>query len=181
MIKKKILVDDIIAFLGEKVINVDGPIKEIFIDNLAEVERVNETTLDWIKPSKLNKQEIAEQSKACVLLVDESVAPIDGKTLIHVKSPKVALALVGNHFFVDAWKPAIHPTAIVHPEAQIGDDCYIGPYSVIGKAIIGSHTYIDSHVRIYDGVEMGHDCVIKAGAVLGGAGFGYEKDDEGNG
>lgn len=180
MIKKKILIEEIITFLGDKLINVDGSVQDVFIDNLAEVERVNETTLDWIKPSKVNKQEIAERSKARVLLVDESVAPISGKTLIHVKNPKVALAEVGNHFFVETWLPGIHPTAIIHPEAKIGIDCYIGPYSVIGKAIIGAHTYIDSHVRIYDGVEMGHDCVIKSGAVLGGAGFGYEKDEEGN-
>ena len=180
MIKKKILIEEIITFLGDKVINVDGPVQDVFIDNLAEVERVNETTLDWIKPSKVNKQEVAEQSKARVLLVDESVTPISGKTLIHVKSPKAALAQIGNHFFVESWQPDIHPTAIIHPEAKIGADCYIGPYSIIGKVVIGEHTYIDSHVRIYDGVELGHDCLVKAGAVLGGAGFGYEKDEEGN-
>ena len=180
MIRKKILLEEIITFLNDKVINVDGPVQDLYIDNLAEVERVSETTLDWIKPSKSNKQEIAEQSKARVLLVDESVFPITGKTLIHVKSPKLALAQIGNHFFVEPWNSGIHPTAIIHPETQIGKGCYIGPYAVIGKAIIGSHTYIDSHVRIYDGVVIGHDCVIKDGAVLGGAGFGYEKDEEGN-
>jgi UDP-3-O-[3-hydroxymyristoyl] glucosamine N-acyltransferase len=180
MIRKRILLEEIITFLGDKVIDIEGPVQDVFIDNLAEMERVNETTLDWIKPSKLNKQEIAEQSKAHVLLVDKSVAPIEGKTVIHVKSPKLALALIGNHFFVEPWQSSIHPTALIHPEARIGVDCYIGPYTVIGKSIIGSHTYIDSHVRIYDGVEMGHDCSIKAGAVIGGAGFGYEKDEEGN-
>lgn len=180
MIRKKIFLQEIITFLSDKVINVDGPVQDVFIDNLAEVERVNETTLDWIKPSKVKKQEVAEQSKARVLLVDESVTPIYGKTLIHVKSPKVALAQIGNHFFVESWQPDIHPTAIIHPEAKIGTDCYIGPYSVVGKVIIGAHTYIDSHVQIYDGVKIGHDCVIKSGAVLGGAGFGYEKDEKGN-
>lgn len=180
MIKKKIHLEDLIAFLGDKVINVDGDITEVFIDNLAEVERVTETTLDWIKSSKSNKQEIAVQSKARVLLVDDTVASIPGKTLIHVKNPKLVLAQIGNHFFVEPWLPGIHPTAIIHPEAQIGADCYIGPYAVIGKAVIGNNTYIDSHVRIYDGVKIGHNCEIKAGAVLGGAGFGYEKDADGN-
>lgn len=180
MIKKRILLEEIIAFLGDKVIGVDGPVQDVFIDNLADVERVNETTLDWIKPTKQDKQEIAEQSNARVLLVDDSVFPIADKTLIHVKSPKVALAQVGNHFFVEPWQPGIHPTAIINPNAKIGADCYIGPYCVIGKSIIGNHTYIDSQVRIYDDVEMGHDCVIKSGAVLGGVGFGYEKDEEGN-
>lgn len=180
MIYKKITIQEILQFLGEKVLQVHGPVEGVYIDNLAEVERVKETTLDWIKPSKPNKQEIAENSKARVLLVDAVVQPIDGKTLIVVKNPKVALAEIGNYFFVEKVMPGIHPTAIIHPEAKIGSNCHIGPYTVIGKATIGENCVIDAHVRIYDDVVMGHDCVIKAGAVLGGAGFGYERDEQGN-
>lgn len=180
MIKKKILLTEILSVLGDKVISVDGAIQDVFIDNLAEVERVNETTLDWINPSKQNKQKIAESSKARVLLVDESVKPIEGKTLIRVKNPKVALAEVGNHFFVEKPKQGIHPTAIIDPGAKIGKEVTIGPYSIIGKAVIGDGCVIDSNVRIYDDVVMGRECVIKSGAVLGGAGFGYERDENGN-
>ena len=171
---------EILSVLGDKVISVDGAIQDVFIDNLAEVERVNETTLDWINPSKQNKQEIAESSKARVLLVDESVAPIPGKTLIRVKNPKVALAEVGNHFFVEKPKRGIHPTAIINPDAKLGNDVTVGPYCVIGKAVIGDGCIIDSNVHIYDDVVMGRECVIKSGAVLGGAGFGYERDENGN-
>lgn len=180
MIYKKITIQEILQLLAEKVLQVHGPIEGVYIDNLAEMERVNETTLDWIKPSKPNKQEIAEKSKARVLLVDAAVQPIDGKTLIVVKNPKVTLAEIGNHFFVEKLMYGIHPTAIIHPEAKIGRNCHIGPYTVIGKATIGENCVIDAHVRIYDDVVMGHDCVIKAGAVLGGAGFGYERDEQGN-
>lgn len=180
MIKKRICIEDLLQFLDNKVLQVLGPAEGIFIDNLAEVERVNETTLDWIKTSNPNKQEIAKNSKARVLLVDSDVQPILGKTLIVVDNPKVTLAEIGNHFFVEKVMPSIHPTAIIHQEAIIGNNCYIGPYTVIGKAIIGDNCVIDANVRIYDDVVMGHDCVIKAGAVLGGAGFGYERDEEGN-
>lgn len=181
MKRVRLAVADIISFLGDKVIRVDGCFaQEDIIDNLAEVERVNETTLDWINPSKDNKQEIAERSKARVILVDETITPIAEKVLIKVKNPKLALADIGNHFFVEKPAPDIHPTAIIHPEAQIGKNVTIGAYSLIGKAMIGNNCVIDSNVRIYDSVIMGHDCVIKAGAVLGGAGFGYERDSDGN-
>lgn len=180
MIYKKIEIKDILQLLGDKVLQVYGSIEDICIDNLAEVERVNESTLDWINPSKPNKQEVAEKSKARVLLVDSAMKPIDGKTLIVVKNPKVTLAEIGNYFFVEKIKPCIHPTAIIHPEAKIGRNCHIGSYTVIGKAVLGDNCNIDANVRIYDDVVMGHDCVIKAGAVLGGAGFGYERDEEGN-
>lgn len=180
MIFNKVYIDILLEYLANQVIRVEGDIDGVFIDNLAEVERVNETTLDWINPSKPNKQEIAESSKARVLLVDESVASIDGKVLIYVKNPKVVLAEVGNHFFVVHPMPCIHSTAIIDPEAKIGKNVTIGAYCVIGKAVIGDDCVLDSNVRVYDDTVMGKGCVIKAGAVLGGEGFGYERDAYGN-
>lgn len=180
MKKCRVSISDIVVFLGDKVLEIVGYYHGVFIDNLAEVERVNETTLDWINPSKTNKQQIAENSKARVLLVDEEVAPIRGKVLIRVQNPKVALAEIGNHFFVELPKPSIHSTAIIDPKAIIGANVTIGAYCVIGKAIIGDNCVLDNAVRVYDDTVMGKGCVIKTGAVLGGAGFGYERDAEGN-
>lgn len=184
MILTRIYIKDILAFLGDKVLGIDGlqgnDKETLFIDNLADVQHVKETTLDWVNPAKENKQAIAQRSKARILLVDDAILPIEGKVLIHVNNPKTALAEIGNHFFVDKPKPGIHPTAIIHPEAKIGKNVTIGAYCVIGKATIGDYCVIDCNVRIYDSVVMGHHCDIKAGAVLGGAGFGYEKDANGN-
>lgn len=184
MIIKRVHIKDILAFLGDKVLGVDGlqgdDKETLFIDNLADVQHVNDTTLDWVNPAKENKQAIAQRSTARVLLVDDAIAPIHGKVLIRVENPKTTLAEIGNYFFVEKPEPGIHPTAIIHPEAKIGKDVTIGAYCVIGKAIIGDCCIIDSNVRIYDSVVMGHHCDIKAGVVLGGAGFGYERDANGN-
>lgn len=185
MIYKKVSVSDILAFLSVTQDKVEGPVRGVYIDNLSDADRVVDTTLDWINPSKVNKQLIAEQSKAKVLLVDETVEysqviTEQCKTLIHVRNPKLALAQIGNHFFVEPPKPGKHKTAIIDDDAQIGKNVTIGAYCVIGKAIIGDNCVIDSNVRIYDDVEMGKGCVVKAGAVLGGEGFGYECDDDGN-
>ena len=148
--------------------------------NLADTEHVNEHTLDWINSSKVNKQEIIRKSPARVILVDESVDYEDGKVLLCVKNPKRALAIIGNAFFVKKPKPGIHPTAIIDIDAKIGKEVYIGPYAVIGKASIGNNCIIESNVRIYDGVILGNRCSIKPGAVLGGEGFGFERDENGN-
>ena len=176
----KISVAEIIKFLGDKVIGVEGKWQELFIDNLAEVERVNETTLDWINPTKSNKQMIAESSKANVLLVDESINPVNNKVLIKVKNPKIALAEVGNYYFVKKPIPGIHPTAIIDSEAHIGTGVTIGAYCVVGKAVIGDRCVIESNVKVYDDTFMGNDCVVDSGAVLGGQGFGFIRDANGN-
>lgn len=181
----KITINEIKNFLGEKLIAAIGLSDEAYIDNLADADHVNEHTLDWVIPQKVNKQEIVERSKAQCLLVDETVIYSDwlkeqGKILLVVKNPKRSLAEIGNHFFVNRPKPGIHPTAIVDPGATIGNDVYVGPYCVIGKAVIGDRCIIESNVRVYDGVVIGKGCNVKPGAVLGGEGFGFERDEEGN-
>ena len=180
MKKRQINIDELISFLGEEVVRIYGDIQGVYIDNLADVEHVNETTLDWIKPNNPNKQTIVEKSPAHVILVDEEIKPVQGKVLIVVKHPKMALAKVGNQFFVEKPEIGIHPTAIIHNEARIGNDVSIGAYCVIGRATIGDGCIIDSQVRIYDDVVIGNHCNIKAGAVIGGAGFGFERDENGN-
>ena len=185
MKKNRVELNKIVDFLGEYLIRTYGDISNAYIDNIADADNVNETTLDWINPSKANKQLIAESSKAKVLLVDptvtySSVMKEQHKVLLVVENPKVSLAIIGNHFFLERQKPYIHPTAIIDKEAQIGVNVYIGPYSVIGKSSLGDGCIIDSNVRIFDDVRIGHNCEVKTGAVLGGAGFGYEKDEDGN-
>lgn len=176
----EITVNSIIDCLGFQVLNVAGVHEGIYIDNLADVAHVNQTTLDWVNPSKTNKQEIVEKSPARVLLVDENVKYVEGKVLIYVKNPKRALATIGNAFFVKKQEPGIHPTAIVDKDAKISRTASIGAYAVIGKAEIGEGTVISPFVRIYDNVTIGDCCFIKEGAVIGGAGFGFERDEEGN-
>ncbi len=184
MNKKEITVKEIIKFLGDSVAFVDGNPENLVVDNLSDVAHVNSSSLDWVKSSH-SSQLVAEASKANTLLVGldviySSVLANQKKVLIHVNNPKVALAQIGNAFFVEKPLPGIHPTAIIHEEAEIGEDVCIGPYVVIGKSKIGNGCVIESGVRIYDNVSLGHSCRIKPGAVIGGEGFGFVKDENGN-
>lgn len=177
---KKVFICEVIECLGAQVLKVAGECEGVFIDNLSDVAHTNLTSLDWVNPSKTNKQEMVEKSPARVILVDSSVKWVEGKVLIYVKNPKVALATIGNAFFVEKPLPGIHPTAVVDKEAVIGKDVSIGAFAVIGKAMIGDRTVISPFVRLYDNVEMGTDCFVKEGAVIGGAGFGFEREEDGN-
>lgn len=182
---KRIAVNQIVEFLGDNLIALYGKQENAYIDNLADAEHVNNHTLDWVNPIKPEKQERVERSKACCILVDESVVYSDtlhhqGKVLLVVKSPKLSLAEIGNRFFVEKLKPSIHPTAVISEGATIGKNVYVGPYCVIDKAVIGDGCILEGHVHVYDGVVMGKGCNIKTGAILGGSGFGFERDADGN-
>jgi UDP-3-O-[3-hydroxymyristoyl] glucosamine N-acyltransferase len=176
---------DIIRFLESDLITVHGDPDSVIVRYLRDPEHVDEYTLDWINPLKPDKQKIAETSKAKVIIADKEVVFSEtlknqGKVLLVVDNPKLAIAKVGNEFFVEKPIPGIHPSAIIHPDAQIGKNVYIGPNTVIENCTIGDDTIIDANVHIYSPVIIGKHCVVKSGAVLGGMGFGFEKDENGN-
>jgi UDP-3-O-[3-hydroxymyristoyl] glucosamine N-acyltransferase len=176
---------DIIRFLESDLITVHGDPDSVIVRYLRDPEHVDEYTLDWINPLKPDKQKIAETSKAKVIIADKEVVFSEtlknqGKVLLVVDNPKLAIAKVGNEFFVEKPIPGIHPSAIIHPDAQIGKNVYIGPNTVIENCTIGDDTIIDANVHIYSPVIIGKHCTVKSGAVLGGMGFGFEKDENGN-
>ncbi len=64
----------------------------------------------------------------------------------------------------------IDERAIVSPEAIIGSGVEIGPYSIIGDNVkIGNNTVIGPFVHVKGWTEIGSECRIYTGAVIGSA------------
>lgn len=185
MIKKAIPVKSIVYFLGKQVIETVGEIENIVIDNVADVEHTNDTTLDWINPSKKEKEIIALHTPAKVIIVDPTVQYTNEiaaayKTFIVVAKPRMAIAKVMTEFFLPKLPGYIHPSAIIDEEAQIDSSANIAAGVVIGKAIVGARTVIKPNVVIYDDVTIGNDCLIQAGAVIGTDGLGCMREEDGS-
>lgn len=185
MIYKTVKVSDIIQFLGNELISVQGPMNEdLFIDNIPDVNTVTETSLDWVNSVKENKQSIAENSKAKVLVVDEaiqysSLLETHKKVLLVVKKPRKTMAHIASHFFVAKQEQGIHPSAVIDAHAVIDSTSHIGAGCVVGKAKIGAGTVLMPNVVVYDNVVIGENCLIQAGAVIGTDGLGCVRDSEG--
>jgi UDP-N-acetylglucosamine acyltransferase len=63
----------------------------------------------------------------------------------------------------------VHPTAIVEDGAQLGEGVKIGPFSLVGASVrVGDRSSIDSHVVLKKNTNIGTDCVIGVGSVIGG-------------
>lgn len=62
----------------------------------------------------------------------------------------------------------------IHHTATIGKNVAIEPGVVIGEG-----TRVGHNVVIHGGTRIGRFCDIKSGAVIGEAGFGFERDEEG--
>lgn len=180
--KKNITVPEILSFLGDDVINVLGDIRGVYIRHLKSSESIDEDTLDWINPAKMDQQMIAESSKAPVLLAGKDIHYTQTmrqhqKIVIIVENPKLAILKIGNHFFVDKIIPGIHGSAVIHPQAKIGNNLHAGANAWIGECNIGNDVTIYPNVVIHDHVIIGNHVTIKSGAVLGFDGFGYERDE----
>ena len=183
MVKNRVLVTDIIALLGDSVIKVYENPENVYVDNVADLEHVTSTTLDWVNPVKVNKQQIAENSVAKTLLVNPDIVYSDvikeqAKILIVVSDPKISLINVIARYFVAKFEPHIDSTAIIHPNARIGKNNYIGPNCYIGDCIIGDNNVIHSNVSIYDRTVIGNNNVIHSGALLCVDGLGCVRDKE---
>ena len=98
-----------------------------------------------------------------------------------------------------SYPPSIHPTAVIDPTAEIGPDAHIGAYAVVGPNVrLGPHATLLPHVVLYPGVQVGshffahahavvrENCILgdhvtlENGAVIGGDGFGFAKNDQGH-
>lgn len=62
----------------------------------------------------------------------------------------------------------------IHETAQVSDQAIIG-----NGVAIGQRTVIDPGVRVLEGTQIGDDCWLRTGAVIGEQGFGFERDEGG--
>jgi UDP-3-O-[3-hydroxymyristoyl] glucosamine N-acyltransferase len=141
---------------------------------------------------------LARSTRAAAVIVDPGFQDISAATL-RINNPYFAFSrTLGIFYAPPAYPPGIHPTAVVHPTAEIGPHAHIGAYAVIGPGVkLGSNATILPHVVLYPGVEAGshffahahavvrENCVLgdhvtlENGVIIGGDGFGFAKNDEG--
>jgi UDP-3-O-[3-hydroxymyristoyl] glucosamine N-acyltransferase len=142
-----------------------------------------------------------DNSKAGAVLVPEALASGAGPgTRIVVPDPYGALVRVLHALYPrESLEAGIDPTARIGTGAAIGPDVSIGPFVVLGRdvrlgarcrlaqgvsigdgVIVGDDTTLGPGVVCYSGTRIGSRVVLKAGAVLGGDGFGYLSDGKGH-
>jgi len=126
---------------------------------------------------------------------DFAASATASKPILISAQPRLAFARAARLLHDPDRNRVVHPSAIVPASAEIGKDVAIGPRAILGEhvkvgdettigagsaigdnVVIGSHCRLDPNVTIYPGTTLGDRVIVKAGAVLGGAGFGYVRD-----
>ncbi len=132
------------------------------------------------------------QASACILAPAYQEKAPEGMTLLLCDAPYVAYAKIAAHLHPKpALAASIHPNAVIDETAEIGANVHIGANTVIGAHVkIGEGAIIHPNATLYDAVtigarteihsqtcishsDIGADCIIHRGSMIGQDGFGY--------
>ena len=150
---------------------------ETRIDRIADLDGAGEGEIAYVDNEKFFATALA--SKASCLIVPQADKFPD-RTLIEVRNPKLAFALIGAELHPTRREPTIHPTAVIAKTADIALSAYIGPNVTVGENVrIGNECVLHPNVVLYDGVTIGNRVILHAGVCIGADGFGYVRHDHG--
>ncbi|MBL8048207.1 MAG: hypothetical protein JNJ45_05945 [Chthonomonas sp.] len=169
-----ISVAELAAAIGAQVIGpTDGQIANAVVLGANE----DPTVLAWCNAKSIGK--LADFRAGAVIVPSiEGVELIPGVTYLVVDEPRRAFQTALERFFAPTRPVGTHPSAVL--ESPVGHNCFIGANVVIEpNCQIGDEVVIDANTVVKAGTRIGHRVTIGANSTIGGAGFGYERDIDG--
>ncbi len=186
-----------LAALAERLnAELRGP-AELQITGLGTLEAATEQQISFLSNPKYTPYLQTTQA-AAVLLTQEAAANFSGNALI-VANPYLSFAQLTHLFDDPRPEPGLrHPSAIIDPSAQLDPSVTVGPGAVIeadcqlaaGVVVsaqcfigqgcqLGENTLLNPRVTLYRRTQVGKDCILHSGAVIGADGFGFAPTGQG--
>ncbi|BBB25081.1 UDP-3-O-(3-hydroxymyristoyl)glucosamine N-acyltransferase [Amphritea japonica] len=180
-------VTELALLLGAETVTSD-----YLIDGIGTLESATETQLSFLHNSRYQSQVSA--SAAGAILVTEAHRKDVQTVALVVDDPYLAYARATALFANNgrAVSQLVSPSAVISSDARVAADAVIGPHVVIGERVtiasgvvieancvigtacsIGENTRLAANVTLYSDIEVGKDCLIHSGAVIGADGFGF--------
>lgn len=175
MIKIKEIIGslEVVEYLGNDLVEVE---KVVSIDNVNNTKNA----LSWCNDKNLDKLKEIDNSSA-VIITSDNIDLINCKfNAITVKNPRRAFQKILTDFFLEKRKPHVASSASISEEVKLGEGVFIGMNVVIEEGCkIGNNVTILHNTVILKDTIIGDNVMIGANNTIGGTGFGYEKDKDG--
>lgn len=175
----RIFLREIVDYLrdGENKIQYELSLDD-YITSMSSLMELSDHSICWIKNEKYLSDELIEDMKKLEGLVVVAPFKVDGVNSIITDYPKGVYFSILNHFFSKDFTHTISSNAEVLTN-KIGENVHIGAGSYIcADVIIGNNTIIHPNVTIICPCEIGNDCEIFPGVVIGSDGFGYYMEND---
>lgn len=165
----------------------------IVVCGLATIETALEGALTFLSNGKYTQFVYSTQASA--IIVNNDFAPKKDlkPALIYVEDSYTAFTSLLDVFNAfNSNKIGIEQPSFISPSAKIGENVYIGAFAYIGEnAVIGNNvkiypnsyigdqvkikanTTIYAGVKIYPLTQVGENCILHSGCVIGSDGFGF--------
>ncbi|MFA6127015.1 MAG: hypothetical protein WC699_06900 [Bacteroidales bacterium] len=166
------------------VVSILGDYSSISINSVMPIGEADENSLSWIRADIVNKIEIANSTKAGLVICEESgdidfsIYATNKKCFVITKNAKLAVIRIVELIYPKQ-KSGIHESVVIASNARIGLNVTIGPNSNIGDSFIGDNVKIGMNCIIHDRVCISNGAFIHDNSIIGGEGFNYVKDNLG--
>lgn len=152
--------------------------KEILRPCQVEVENIDDHCIYWISDKRLDVQ--YELRAGTVICSRNLTYFVPQCTYIIVDNPRRVFKDVLTLHFMETREPFVSDMAFVHPSVVMGKDVTIDHFAVIETGcIIGDNSVVGSHTVLKRNTILGRRVLIGSNCTIGGVGFGYEKDQDG--
>lgn len=179
---KTVTVNDILSLLEIKS-SFDEKDKKTEIKEVIgfDVLNKNANALMWV--NKKNAHKLKNVKQGVILFPSEEEKFLPPKVNCHfigIDEPRKAFLKILKHFFWKQKTPYLSNSAIINKSTIIGKNVSVGEFVVIEENVtIGDNVSIDHHTVIKENTTIGNHVKIGANTTIGGEGFGYEKNNDG--
>jgi UDP-3-O-[3-hydroxymyristoyl] glucosamine N-acyltransferase len=187
----KLKLSEIVAQFGGRLDGDDVPVEKI-----SSLMNASAGDISFFCDTKYSEQ--LKNTKADAVIVSEENKHLTNLPKIISSNPYAYFALLSSKLNPSYHpKSHIHSSATIDPSAKIHPSCYIAENVVIAEGVvvdedvvigansylgshvkIGKNTLIDANVTIYHATEVGSECHLSSGVVIGSDGFGYAQQDD---
>lgn len=173
---------------------------EIEISGVEHIDRALAGHLTFIGSAAYAKRWEGSGASAALVRSGLELAPGDGRALIRVDDPDLALAMVLEKIAPASPAPAagvdsraaVDESAEIAPGAAVGALSYVGPrvrvgagtvihpnVTVLADAVIGAGCTLWPGVVVRERCEIGDGCILHSNVTIGSDGFGYRPAPDG--
>jgi len=152
------------------------------VPTFSKLDELKPNTIVFAKKFKPEFQELLNSQHSVLAIVTKEYEGALDCSYIVSPNPRLDFIKVLTEFYAEKQpNGSVHPSAVIDKGAIVADDAIIGPLCYVSSgSIIGHRTVLHSSVVIDNKTQIGDDCEIKSGVIIGQSGFGFERDDNGS-